>query len=195
MDKLGKKIIKIKTKSKRRGQSFKKKTLNIRNIKTKKIIEKIKKEGLTTNDLLRFLSGSPNFLGVFPSDQIPSVIDSHLPIFFIVNIDSSKLPGSHWISFRIDASRIEIFDSLGFNPERWNNFPSQIINFLLRYINTHKFYGTPRLQDENSFTCGAFCIYFILSRKTLSFSQSLQVFSSNYSENDLLVLEKIKKFF
>lgn len=185
-----------KNKSKGSRQSFQKTPLNSNsNFKAAKIFEKTKKEGLTTRDLTRLLSGSKNFLGVYAADQIPVIVDTGLPVFFIVNFDTSNQPGSHWVCFRLGSSTLEIFDSLGFSPFRWNSFPRQIIAFLLRYRYTHKFCGTPKLQGENSFTCGLYCIYFILSRANLSFKQCLQIFSPNYSYNDLLVLEKIKKFF
>lgn len=192
MDKLGK-ISENKSKPKRRWKSFKETSFKNRTLKAEKIFEKIKKQGLTTKDLIRLLSRTNNFLGVFASDQIPLISDSLYPVFLIINLDNSSLPGSHWILLRIESSVLEIYDSLGFDPIRWKKFPKSVIDFLLRYRYTHKFLGTPKLQDEKSFTCGAYCIYFILARQKKSFFQSLQIFSRNYCQNDQLVLEKIKK--
>lgn len=193
MGKLGSQILQEKNKSNRRWKNFEKTSLNTSNRKAKKIFKKIKKIGLSTRDLYSLLSGSNNFLGVFSADQIPLIIDSTRPIFLIVNIDNSQLPGSHWIAFRLSLSSLEVFDSLGFCPKRWRKFPKSILNFLLRYNQSHKIFGTPRLQEKNSYTCGVYCIYFVLFRQLHSFNQCINIFSTDYSENDFLVLEKINK--
>ena len=195
MDQYGQKIIENNFESKRSRKNIEKTSFNIRNSKTKKIFQKIEKEGLDTRDLLHLLKGVQNFLGVYASDQIPLILDSSIPIFLIVNLDNSKLPGSHWIALRITFSTVEIFDSLGFNPQRWQNFPASILKFFSRYSYSHRFYASQRIQNDNSYTCGLYCVYFILVRQKESFQNILRLFSNNYSENDKLVLVEIKNLF
>ena len=190
------KELKNKSQSKRSRKNFEKTSLKPANFQAKKIFEKIKKnKGLTTNDLMRFLKGAKNFLGVFPSDQIPKIRDSPIPLFFIVNIDNSSQPGSHWIGFRLNYFSLEIYDSLGFNPSRWNKFPPDILKFFLRYRLTHKFSAIPKLQAENTFNCGLFCVYFVLARGKKSLDQCLFKFSNNLDNNQSVLYREINLFF
>ena len=86
---------------------------------------------LTTRDLEDFIAvfaDKPTkaaFLGVLPIDRLPLSI-TYLPVLFIVNTNSSNLPGQHWKAIYVSSHRIgEVFDSLAtpvsIQLEQWLN--------------------------------------------------------------------------
>lgn len=199
MDQFEKKIIEKSFKSKRSWQNCEKTSFSTCGFgikhKLKKSLKKTKKEGLTTKEILSLLSGSNNFLGVFAADKVPLIRDNYLPIFFIVNIDESFSPGSHWIAVRLDSRSLEIFDSLGFSSNRWKTFPNLLLDFFKRYNNSHSFRISPRLQSDNSYSCGLFCIYFCIARNTLSFTECLKNFTSDLQSNENVIRSKINSLY
>lgn len=199
MDQFEKKVIKKYYKSKRSWQSREKTSFSDNRINAKRILKKIikktKKEGLTTKEILSLLSGSNNFLGVFAANKVPLLRDNYLPIFFIVNIDESFFPGSHWIAVRIDSRSVEIFDSLGFSTFRWKTFPNSLLDFFKRYNNSHSFRISPRLQSDNSYSCGLFCAYFCIARNKLTFSECLKKFTSDLKSNEIIIRTKINSLY
>lgn len=192
MGKSQKTIIKI-SKSKRIRKDSKKETCSTSSSNFEKVLKKAQKEGLSTLDINKILGPTSNFLGVFACDKIPLIRDSLHPTFLVINTDKSNSPGSHWILFRLDSRSLEIYDSLGFCDKRWIKFPKPLTNFLLRYRHTHKLLAIPRLQSDNSSTCGLFAVYFCLSRQKISFTECLQKFSSDLLQNEIILSEEIKK--
>jgi hypothetical protein len=63
------------------------------------------------------LSRVKSFLGVFPSDELPSEEITN-PCSIIVNVDASTQPGSHWLAKRFEprSSQAYYFDSYGLPP-------------------------------------------------------------------------------
>ena len=55
------------------------------------------------------------FIGVFSSDTLPSYAQTG---YYVVNLDTSQQPGSHWIEIKISKSKCknEYFDSYGLGP-------------------------------------------------------------------------------
>jgi len=157
-------------------------------------MQKVQKEPLSSTDLLPLLKNRKNFIGFFPSDQLNSIFVLIEPVFFIVNVDIAANPGSHWIAVRIGKSTVDIFDSLGFNPNLWNSYPKGFIDFLNRYRNSHKFYVTPTIQPPNTFYCGLYCVYFVIFRQLLSFKNCLARFSDFNTNNQKLGSALIKLF-
>ena len=76
---------------------------------------KEKKKGIKETQILNFLKCAPSFIGCFAEDEVRLLSVQTTPAYLIVNVDDSSLPGSHWIAIGIFDSRIEIFDTLGFN--------------------------------------------------------------------------------
>jgi hypothetical protein len=73
--------------------------------------------GVTGSDVLddfgRKLFG-PKFQGVFPIDEFMKKSVNNKRSYFIVNLDTSNLPGSHWIAVVILKKRKPyIYDSFG----------------------------------------------------------------------------------
>ena len=56
-----------------------------------------------------------SFIGVFSSDTLPSYAQTG---YYVVNLDTSQQPGSHWIAIKISKSKCknEYFDSYGLGP-------------------------------------------------------------------------------
>ena len=105
-----------------------------------------------------FRNSRVNFLGVFASDQIPSLpaIHSLSPCCYIVNTDPTGKLGTHWLAFfHPCAKNLEFFDSFGFSPSEFGfHFPTSI----------HVYSNSIQVQSKYSSTCGYHCIYFLFSR-------------------------------
>lgn len=100
-----------------------------------------------------------NFLGVFPSDQLPTNIPIY-PACFIANVDSSIEVGSHWVGFFIlDPERLEFFDSFGNAP---SYFEGPISNFQSRFYFVD--YNPIVLQSNVTAVCGQYCVYYLTFR-------------------------------
>ena len=174
------------------AKSFKKTAASSHfNRKIQEKIRQAKAKGLRCYDLLQILKNAPNFLGVFPADQLQNLYIMSYPTFLIANIDDSHQRGSHWISIRISKKNVEIFDSLGFDSILWGKTSPNLLYFLNRYLSSHKFLYSPVLQAKNSASCGLFSAFFIRNRQKFSFEQCCNFFSRNLYQND----EKLLRFF
>ncbi len=174
-------------------KNHQKASYRIANRKIKEIVKKAKEKPLTAMDLRQCLSKISNFVGVFPSDQVHLIHFIERPIFFIVNIDRISETGSHWIAVRLGRSKVEIFDSLGFHTALWSIYPEKFINWLRALSLTHKIFVSQLTQEQNTYICGLYCIYFILYRQISTFSECCNQFSLDYSLNtrrlDLFLLK------
>lgn len=126
---------------------------------------------------------SKTFLGIFASDQLNFKITKR-PCSMIVNTDPSSLPGTHWIAIYFDNhGDVKYFDSYGRKP-----FLKQFDVFLK--LNARKKDTNPlRLQSDDSYVCGMYCIYFLyLCVRHRSMKQILNKFTSkNVVYNDRIV--------
>ena len=152
--------------------------------KKTKAIKKVQIKALNTSDLTKCLSNSPHFLGVFSSDQLLLLRFKTFPISFIINLEPKSSNGSHWLSIWIDNHTIEVFDSLGLNPQSWKCFPRRLFQFLSRFKYSHEFKISPACQSINSHYCGLFCIYFICKRPFWTFETCCSnLKSANYTRS------------
>lgn len=94
------------------------------------------------------------FKGVFPADKIPKLHD--LSPYAILNLDTSKEPGSHWVAIAKNGNSTYIYDSFG----RTN---IKIIPNL-RYSGNGRIIDTDRdaEQDILQTDCGARCIAWLV---------------------------------
>lgn len=68
-----------------------------------------------------------SFLGVFPSDALPSERLARRPLSLIVNTHPHDRPGEHWLAIYLpDDEGAEFFDSYGFSPEAFS-FPRTLL--------------------------------------------------------------------
>ena len=154
-------------------------------------------EWLTTLDLEQFVRNFGNtttkaaFLGVFPIDHLPrTIVPEQLPILFIVNTNTSNLPGQHWKAIYISKEGIgEIFDSLALpislRLEQWMN------KFSKKW--TH---SKITLQNPFAPTCGGYVLYYVLNRlQHNSMGSCIARFTANdVFSNDFIINQLIKAY-
>lgn len=96
------------------------------------------------------------FIGTFARNMLPKITKK--PAVIILNNDTSKEPGSHWVAifFSRDGRGI-YFDSFGL-PLLHEN--------IIEYLNSNSengwIYSNMQLQSLTSNTCGHFCILFVI---------------------------------
>ena len=171
-----------------RRQLSKKEKNICREIKEKAKICKKTSRGISSRLLTLFLAESNHFIGVFAQDEVSRITVSSFPCFLIVNLDSRKLPGSHWVAIGLYARRLEIFDPLGFDIFSWPKIPCHLLEFLLKFSVGRNVLVSKPIQSKQSTLCGFFCIFYILARNFLSFRKIQTKFSSSLSENDKLLI-------
>jgi hypothetical protein len=93
------------------------------------------------------------FKGVFPSDKIPKLND--LSPFCILNLDTSKEPGSHWVALAKYKNGAVLYDSFG----RRN----QEIIPNLKFSGNGRIIDTDRDAEQKILetNCGARCLSFL----------------------------------
>ena len=117
-----------------------------------------------------------SFIGVFSSDTLPSYAQTG---YYVVNLDTSQQPRSHWIAIKISKSKYknEYFDSYGLGPPT--------VRFK-RFMKYNYIYNSKRLQHSLSTTCAQWCIHFIWRKcQRWSLRNILKTFySKNFLIND-----------
>ena len=150
----------------------------------KKIKTKKSTSSSTINSLLRCV---PNFIGCFAENEASKIIFNSFPCFLIVNVDSSAMPGSHWLALGVFTDRIEIFDPLGFNFFNWSRVPCTLFTLLHRLSRHRKILIAKRIQSDDSVLCAFYCMYYCIFRKTVPFSKLCHPFKQ-LSENDKILI-------
>lgn len=138
----------------------------------KEQIQQIKKtkKGLSSEAINRLTNCSPNFIGCFSEDVLPTLTFQQKPCFLIVNLDKTGMPGSHWIALGIFDEKIEVFDSLGFRIFKWPRIPCNLLRFLHCHSTRRKLVISSKLQN-NTKLCGIYCIHYVLNRPFMSLSK------------------------
>ena len=162
---------------------------NCKEIKEKAQIYKTKKKGLESEMIVRLLSKTRNFIGVFSEDEVSNLTITSHPSFLIVNIDSHNQPGSHWIAIGIFKRKIEIFDPLGFDIFKWKSIPCSLLTFLKLQSLTRKIQISRQIQSAKSLFCGFYCIFYVLARNTVSLETITGLFSSRFRLNDFILIK------
>lgn len=146
----------------------------------------------TTDQQLRTLAEddedlSPYFAGVFPSDKLPKHPVKDKLQGYIVNIDESSQPGSHWIGIWTQdndwgENHCTVMDSFGIPLSRYQAFALE--SWLAKHwtkenitMNTHSF------QAIDSQTCGAYALMFIMH---CSLGGNLKSFQDIFSTKDFV---------
>lgn len=114
-----------------------------------------------------------NFGGVFPSDNLPKYKKQFNS--YIINLDPSNKPGSHWIAVYFGKNICYYFCSYGTDP---NENILKFIRHNAKYIEWNK----SLFQSLYSTTCGLFCIYF-LHKINNSEKLNLNPRNTTYNEN------------
>jgi hypothetical protein len=107
-----------------------------------------------------------NFAGVFARDEFNAIplshqLTPHSPSFFIVNLDTSNLPGSHWVAIEFHHRTKEAFyfDSYGLDP-----FYKDLDKKLTSEADVIT-WNIEKLQNLSTSVCGQYCILFCLLRQ------------------------------
>ena len=132
------------------------------------------------------------FTDVLPLDRLPDRIPKR-PRGFILNVDRSIGPGTHWVAIYLTPDgKGEFFDSFGQRPEFYNrNFET----FLQNHSNTF-IWNEQTLQSPWSRVCGQYCLFFALHRcRNIPMSTIVNMFTDNKEWNDMLVRDFIRKWY
>ena len=148
-----------------------------------------KNSGLKSNVINKALVCSPNFIGCYAENEVDTLCFGSLPCFLIVNLDSSKMNGSHWMAIGIFKSKIEIFDSLGFDIFNWPRLPYKLLIFLRKISISKRVRISKRVQASESSTCGLYTIFYVKYRPFFSFSFLQRLFTSNLTNNDSFIIK------
>ena len=135
--------------------------------------------------LYRHPASKLKFGGVLALDELPSRPRN---MAYIINLDPSTEPGSHWVAIFFEKGKAEYFDSYGLPP------PKEIANFLKK--NSYQYTcNCQQLQHVRTAVCGQYCTYYILKKcANYKMKKILQPFSQvNFIANDKLVFNYIKK--
>ena len=166
---------------------IRKNVCNLQSIQAK-IANKIKtKKSTSSSTITAFLRCVPNFIGCFAENEVSNIIFNSLPCYLIVNIDSSAMPGSHWLALGIFPNQIEIFDPLGFNFFNWSRVPCTLFNLLHRLSQHRKIVIAKRIQSDDSVLCAFYCMYYCIFRQTLSFSKLCHPFKQLNQNDEILI--------
>lgn len=147
---------------------------------------------LNTLDIYKFMlshSGTRNlFLGVFPRDRLPMNIK--YPSGLILNTDTSKKQGEHWLAIFYDKDgHAEFFDSYGVHPSFYK------LDTYINKTSTSWTFNNQKLQSFSTF-CGHYCCLFLLYRfNNYSLYTFINKFSNSTINNDMIIHELIKKGF
>lgn len=150
---------------------------------------------MNTIQLRRILSGDKftrkSFIDIFPSNYLPNEISKY-PSCFVVNVDTSSEPGSHWLALYISTpNSIEFFDSYGNAPTYYEGF---ISDFVSKYPLVN--YNPMVLQSNISAVCGHYCVYFLYFKcRGQSLKRLLSTFVTKSICNDKRVYDFVLKRF
>lgn len=92
------------------------------------------------------------WLGVYPIDKIPFLTEG----CFVVNTQTSTLPGEHWLAVNITKTCVKVFDPFGFY------YP----NLLVKKLTTLRrpiWFNRIQFQNILSKTCGQHCLVWLIS--------------------------------
>ena len=79
----------------------------------------------------------------------------------IINLDSIKGPGTHYLCYYKDNDKRYVFDSFGLPP------PEELIKYLGKPLH----YSSSEIQEKDQVICGHYCLYVL---KSLSEGHSFQ---------------------
>lgn len=144
---------------------------------------------LSTTDINILMEQYTNFdpsfiyLGTYPSNiyqlmpftKLLNTTKHYKKIGLILNLDTHKQQGSHWVAIYVDniQKTIEFFDSIG-NP------PKKHIIRILKIIQQHPFFTSHKYKNislpfqTQDGECGIYAVYYILQRILNTSSQQIQ---------------------
>lgn len=121
--------------------------------KAKQMLGSLPKMSLSDSDLINLAKKYkiPHFRGVFARDNLPSK-----PWFrerAILNLDSAKGKGTHWVCYMKNGHYVKFFDSAGNKGP-----PSDLVKYLK---DCRISFVSKRYQDPETYICGHLCLLFL----------------------------------
>ena len=104
-----------------------------------------------------------NFEGVFARDELPSKRRRNR--MFVMNTDTSNLPGTHWVAVIVRNNIGYCFDPLGFAPS------TTLSNWMNQYYKKWNSNTDRHVQPLYSNLCGYYCLYFLFWSSTSFMTQ------------------------
>lgn len=116
----------------------------------------------TSDELQKFLSKEPGFLGIFMSNELPEPTKHSYS--FISNYDPNTREGTHWVAFKSNGNLLQYFDSFGLSPD-FDDFLLNDKTHFKKWLHEHN-PGSVKInrfdyQMINRSTCGEWCCMFI----------------------------------
>ena len=128
------------------------------------------------------------FKGALPADKF-SAHTIKSDEYYILNLDPSWEPGSHWVSIKLcPEGNNEYFDSYGWPPP-YQHFKNILKEYQLNTI---------QLQHPLTTVCGQYCIFYIWNRICVgtNIQEICNLFSkTNLVENDNAVNSTVEELF
>ena len=98
------------------------------------------------------------FRGVYAIDEMKSIKTVSYPSSFVINLDLSYKPGSHWVAVYFDKNGVaEYFDSFAHYP------PHKVVHFLCSHAKRWQ-YNCMQVQELYTMTCGQFVVFYIYQK-------------------------------
>jgi len=158
-----------------------------------------------TDEIAVAMSGVPGFLGVYPADQFPIhfAAKSDRPQTMIINSETSKSPGAHWLGLAVHPlqARVTYFDSYALPPAAVLS-PAGLSR--LEQISANKWLETSPFPIQSSPTfenfidgegqCGEFCIFVLCKLPYYSNCLSALMRSEFIPTNHLFNKNKVKRY-
>ena len=125
----------------------------------------------------------PGFLGVFPHDEISTIIPKEGDSL-IINLENHTLPGSHWIPFYFSSTDAIYCDSYGVPPD------DRSFKLLGKYGKDIQ-YSEKQIQEDCSTECGYYSMAIIrMLQSGMTLEEALAEFTPEPSQkNEELVLD------
>ena len=127
------------------------------------------------------------YLGTFPSCGLTKLPARKKIYCFITNVQHHEDPGAHWNAWFCKNGLLYFFDSFGRGPLD-PSFPHDYRD-LVSLFKGFTFFRI-QLQPRSSFTCGYFCLHFLLN---MSMGLNMDDFKEEYSidknKNDKVVVK------
>tara|TARA_B100000586_G_scaffold133446_1_gene96522 strand:+ start:194 stop:643 length:450 start_codon:yes stop_codon:yes gene_type:complete len=148
-------------------------------------------DGLSTLDIDEKLK-IPSFLGAFPYDELPQKPDGDFSV--IVNTEPSTEPGDHWLPIIFKKGTFYFLDSFGRSP-RSLLFTPEFKTTVKEYMLGHRRRCNSKLiQYIFSNTCAYYSIYFIREMQSKSMAKTMEIFTDNLKNNDLMVTDIVNNY-
>ena len=157
-------------------------------------------EGMSNIEIDKYMKKHPSFLGTIASDEIESKILPQLRPgmsqgSFIMNLDGSSQPGSHWVAVYFTPRAIEYYNPLADPPtENFRNEAKKIVQI----VNPDGFMlfkkNNIQRQSNDTKTCGYHAMKFIIDRENGKSYSDATGFSDHKKDDHVNGEKAVDKF-